>query len=131
MIKISEATAIALHSMIYIANRADKACSVKEIAEKFNISENHLSKVLQRLVKSGFLNSVKGPKGGFSIIPQYKDTSFMSIYKTIEGDVQATTCLFNSNKNDCTTCIMSNLIYKINNEFIEYMENNKISDFVL
>ena len=38
MIKMSEAMAIALHSMIYIANRENELCTVKDIAEKFSIS---------------------------------------------------------------------------------------------
>ncbi len=58
MIKMSEAMAIALHSMIYIANRENELCTVKDIAEKFSISENHLSKVLQRLCKVGFVKSI-------------------------------------------------------------------------
>ena len=77
--------AIALHSMIYIANRENELCTVKDIAEKFSISENHLSKVLQRLVKCGLLISVKGPKGGFSILSEAKNTTFMEINKLIEG----------------------------------------------
>lgn len=131
MIKISEATAIALHSMIYISSRENELCTVKEIAEKFSISENHLSKVLQRLVKAGFLTSIKGPKGGFSIVSKYKDSSFMDIYKVIEVEMQVHNCLFHSSNNKCPNCIMSNLIDKLSNEFVAYMENNKISDFTI
>ena len=131
MIKMSEAMAIALHSMIYIANRENELCTVKDIAKKFSISENHLSKVLQRLVKCGFLTSIKGPKGGFSIVSGVKNTTFMEIYNLIEGKPQKHNCLFNASQKDCQKCIMSNLIDKMTNEFIEYMENNKISDFVI
>ncbi len=131
MIKISEATAIALHSMIYIANRENHLCTVKEIADTFGISENHLSKVLQRLVKSGVLTSIKGPKGGFSIVPEYKNSTFMDIYEIIEGKIQKHNCLFNTSAHNCKKCIMSNLIDKMTDEFIAYMENNKISDFDL
>lgn len=131
MFKISEATAIALHATIYIVNRENKICSLKEIAEKFNISDNHLSKVLQRLVKLGILNSTKGPKGGFSIVPEYKDMTFLEIYEIIEGKIQKHNCIFTSAHNDCSKCIMSDLVERINNEFVDYMKNHKISDFVL
>ena len=131
MIKMSEAMAIALHSMIYIANRENELCTVKDIAENFGISENHLSKVLQRLVKCGLLTSVKGPKGGFSILSGAKNTTFMEIYQLIEGKPQQHNCLFNASKNDCQKCIMSNLVDKLTSEFVDYMENNKISDFKL
>lgn len=131
MFKMSEAAAIALHAAIYIVNRENEVCSLKEIAEKFNISDNHLSKVLQRLVKLGILTSTKGPKGGFSIVPEYKNMTFLEIYEIIEGKIQKHNCIFTSNHSDCSKCIMSNLVERINNEFVDYMKSHKISDFVL
>ena len=131
MLKISEATAIALHAMVYIAHRENESSTVKDISERFNISENHLSKVLQRLVKGGYLISIKGPKGGFSIVPEHKYASFLEIYTLIEGKPKEHTCLFNSNPNHCQKCIMSNLVDKLKKEFIEYLETNNISDFAL
>lgn len=129
MFKISEATAIALHSMIYITNREHETVSLKEIAEKFKISDNHLSKVLQRFVKLGILNSIKGPKGGFSIVPKYKNMSFGDIYEIFEGKMQNNNCVFSSGQGSCPKCIMSDLVNKLNCEFIDYMKSHKISDF--
>lgn len=131
MIQLSEATAIALHAMIYIVNRKDKVISLKEIAKVFNISENHLSKILQRLVKAGYLTSTKGPKGGFQIIAQKKNVTFMEIYETIEGKYAPKSCLFASKPQDCPDCIMGGLITKLNKEFYDYMKNHKITDFKL
>lgn len=131
MFKISEATAIAIHAMIYIANREEQVISLKEISDKFNISSHHLSKVLQRLVKSGLLISTKGSKGGFLLVAEHKNSSFFAIYEIIEGKYKSHTCLFNANVGNCETCIMGNLISKIDNEFLQYMQNHKISDFKL
>lgn len=131
MIKISEATAIALHAMIYIRARENEIVSLKEIADRFKISENHLSKVLQRLVKAGYLTSIKGPKGGFKVVAQKKEASFLEVYETIEGKLQKQSCLFNSNESSCCCCVMSNLINNINKEFEDYMKSHKISDFAL
>lgn len=131
MIQLSEATAIALHSMIYIVNRENNTVSLKEIAQKFKISENHLSKVLQRLVKAGFLTSAKGPKGGFQIIKEKTNSSFMDIYETIEGKSVKKTCLFSSKPQDCSSCIMGNMIHNINKEFSTYMTNHTITDFTI
>lgn len=131
MIKISEATAIALHSIIYISGKGDKVTSLKEIAEKFKISEHHLSKVLQRLVKEGVITSAKGPKGGFLIVPEHKDMTFMELYEIMEGKLKKHSCLFASNPYSCQSCIMGGLVDKIHNEFVDYMQCNKVSDFSL
>ncbi|MEI8378268.1 MAG: Rrf2 family transcriptional regulator [bacterium] len=129
VIKLSEATAIALHSMIYICNKDKETSSVKEIAQQFKISDNHLSKVLQRLVKAGYLLSSKGPKGGFVINEQYKDASFLEIYEIIEGKMSDSTCLFNRQPCQGGQCILGDFVIKINQEFREYFTQKKISDF--
>lgn len=131
MLKISEATAIALHSIIYIAGKGVKVTSLKEIAEKFKISEHHLSKVLQRFVKEGVLTSVKGPSGGFSIVSRFKNMSFLEIYEIMEGKIGTHSCLFSSHAESCDSCIMGDLIKRINGEFYQYMKEHKISDFSL
>ena len=129
MLKISEATAIALHSMIYISNQNDEFVSIKPIAEQFKISEHHLSKVLQRLVKAGFLESTKGPKGGFKISPDKKDTTFAEIYEVIEGKIEHSACLFPSKISNCSNCIMGDFLKKANKDFFNNMKSKKISDF--
>lgn len=129
MFKISEATAIALHSMIYILNQDGKFVSLKPIAEKFEISEHHLSKVLQRLVKAGFLESIKGPKGGFKLLYDKANATFAEIYETIEGKIEHSSCLFPSKVSNCSNCIMGDFLKKANEDFCNYMRSKKISDF--
>ena len=73
MIQISEASAIALHSVVYISIK--DFASLKDIADRFDVSSNHLSKVLQTLVKAGYLTSSKGPAGGFRIAEGKENTS--------------------------------------------------------
>ena len=128
MFRLSEGTAIALHAIVYINNKKDPA-TVKEISAKFGISDNHLSKVLQRFVKEGVLVSEKGPKGGFSITEQYKTMSLLDVYELFEGKFQSHKCLFSNKDGDCVECIMSNIVTKMEQEFIEYMTSKTISDF--
>lgn len=131
MIELSEATAIAIHAMIYIANRKDEIISLKEISEHFDISPNHLSKVLQRLVKAGYLISVKGPKGGFQICSGKEEAALIDIYEVIEGKFIPKNCLFASKKINSCCCIMKPLLISINNTFIDFMSNHKINNVKL
>jgi len=159
MFKISEATAIALHSMIYISGAGSKGVKsksvksksvkskgvksksvkseggeadlvpLKSIAKQFEISEHHLSKVLQRLVKAGFLESAKGPKGGFKISPDKADATFLEIYEVIEGKMENSSCLFPSRVSSCQDCIMGDFLKKASKDFYNYLKNKKLSDF--
>ena len=128
MLRLSEGTAIALHSIVYI-NNASHPATVKEISTKFGISDNHLSKVLQRLVREGILVSEKGPKGGFSIKNEYKNMSLLDVYEIFEGKFKCHRCLFNDGDGVCEKCIMSDFVENMDKAFINYMSNKKISDF--
>ena len=85
VLKISEAANLAIHAVTYIASNNDHKVSTKELASFHNVSEAHLSKVLQRLVKSGFLKSVRGPKGGFVIAKPFNEIKLLDIYEVFEG----------------------------------------------
>ncbi len=128
MLKLSEGTAIALHSIVYINNKNAPA-TVKEISTKFDVSDNHLSKVLQRFVKEGILISEKGPKGGFTIKYKYKNMTLMEVYEIFEGKFEFHKCLFSAKNGNCIECIMSDFVTNMEQEFIKYMTTKTIADF--
>ena len=86
LINISEATSIAIHSLALIGYE-DKQLNANEIARKTAFSKNHLSKVLQMLVKQGYLRSVRGPRGGFTLSQEPKEITLLEIFEVFEGKV--------------------------------------------
>lgn len=129
ILKISEAASIALHSMIILAKNTDRLVSVKDIAEMLGVSANHLSKVMQRLTKAGYIKSIKGFNGGFKLNYKPEDITFLDIYEAIDGKLNPCNCLLS--KNECIeSCIMSDLIISVNNQVKDYFKNKKLSEFV-
>lgn len=94
VIKFSEATALAFHAMLAMAKENRSRLTAHHIAKKFNASENHLKKVLQRLVKAGLASTSPGPTGGFSLQKDPSRITLLDIYEAIEGKYQASHCLF-------------------------------------
>lgn len=129
ILKISEACSIALHSMIYIYQHQGLPISSKEIVQNIKVSENHLLKVLQRLVKDGLLISSKGPRGGFMLGRKAGDISFLDIYEAIEGKLKDGGCLFAHPNCNNKKCIMGDLITSTNQQFSDYFKHKKLSDF--
>lgn len=129
IIKISEAASIALHAMIELAKKQDKLLSVKEIAVTLDVSANHLSKVLQRLNKAGFIDSIKGFNGGFRLAGKAEDINFLQIYELFDGKVKDTKCILA--KKECDEkCIFGDLVSSITSQVKERFENTKLSDFI-
>lgn len=128
ILKISEAASLALHAMTIMSQKKDKLVSVKEISEMLNVSANHLSKVMQRLVKAELVISIKGYGGGFKLAKKPEDVSFLDIYEAIDGRFNPTNCLINRG-NACVNCIMGSFVESINNQVEEYFSKTTLKDF--
>jgi len=129
VLKISDAASIALHAMTYIAFHSNEPVCTKDIANNFGVSANHLSKVLQRLVKARLLTSVKGPLGGFELTKKCEDITFLEIYEAIDGKLNTGCCLFGKDLCKCETCIMGDFLNKTNKSVREFFGNKRLSDF--
>jgi Rrf2 family protein len=129
IISLSEAASIGIHSMILITNAKDKI-NVAHIADITKSSRHHVAKVLQRLVKEGFLESNRGPSGGFQLKRPPEEISLLDIFVAIEGKIQESTCLSDNPLCPFDKCLMGNIISKLSNEFQEYLSNQKLSSYI-
>jgi Rrf2 family protein len=128
VLKISEAATIGLHAMIMLAKNQEKLLPLKVIAKALNVSPNHLSKVMQRLNKAGFIESIKGFNGGFKLVVEPEEASFLKIYETFDGKLKCGNCLLTNN---CEKdCIFGDLISSVNKQVKEKFEKTKLSDFL-
>lgn len=128
--KISEAASLALHTMVYLAAHKGRIVTTHEIAERLGVSKDHLSKVLQRLAKAGYVTSIRGPKGGFEIGLEGDDVPLLKIYELIEGPLRPTECLLKLKVCKGDDCILGGLVQKIDAEFEDYMSRTKVSHLV-
>ncbi|TVQ17049.1 MAG: Rrf2 family transcriptional regulator [Bacteroidetes bacterium] len=125
---ISEAATIALHSMGLIA-RSENVINAQEIADVTGFSKNHISKILQQLVKNGYLISTRGPKGGFIVSEKSKNVSLLEIYNLIEGDLEDSThCKMQCENCPFSSCIFGGLEQKFSNEFRNYLVSKKVAE---
>jgi len=116
ILKISEATTLALHAMIYIAANPERPISTAKIAKRFNVSAAHLSKVMQRLTHVGLLKSLRGPNGGFVLMKPAEEITLLEIYEIIEGPVPTSTCLLETPACSGEICVISKLLKNVQKE---------------
>jgi len=120
VVSLSEAASIALHGTILVAKN-EGGMNVLKIAEATDTSRHHVAKVMQRLVKAGYLTSQRGPNGGFVLKKDPKNITFLEIYETIEGTIEITTCPMNKQICPFDKCIMNNVTSKMTKEFRDYL----------
>ena len=127
---LSEAASLAIHSLGIVALGRDRLHTVRELAGKLNASEAHLAKVMQRLVKTGFVESHRGPSGGFALTKKPEEITLYNIFSAIEGEEPAECCPLMKDGSSFTHCMFSGILLKFQNEFRNYIQNHTLDDFI-
>lgn len=127
LINISEATSIAIHSLAIIS-RTDEVINAQYIAELTGFSKNHISKVLQLLVKQGYILSTRGPKGGFEGSDHIKSIKLLEVYELIDGKINTDYCHHHTEMCPFEDCEMSDVISELTSIFAERFGNKTIGE---
>lgn len=82
-------TDYSLRMLIYLQVHPQQPTSVRQIAEAYGISANHLAKVAQRLTQLGWIASRRGRGGGLLLEPQSPELTIGHVVRTLEpaGDL--------------------------------------------
>jgi Rrf2 family nitric oxide-sensitive transcriptional repressor len=78
--------------LLYLGARKDQLCSVAEIARAYGISQNHLTKVVHGLGKSGFVASVRGRSGGIRLAKPADQIVLGAVMRETEDDFDLVDC---------------------------------------
>lgn len=70
-----------------------KPVSLKEIAQRQQISLDYLEQLLRRLRRAGLVESVRGPRGGFILTRPPAEMSLWEIVKALEDAVAPVHCV--------------------------------------
>lgn len=128
ILKISEAVSLAVHGLYFLVLEEGNQEKVKELARKMGVSEAHLAKVFQRLVKAGILCSTRGPKGGFVLARKPEEVTLLEIYQAVEGPLREEVCLLRKEVCPFPRCIFGNFLTVMNREFREYLAQRTLAD---
>lgn len=121
-----------LRSLMYLASQPDKLCTVKEISEYYEISHNHIVKVVHRLAQLGYITSCKGKGGGIKINPDSLTMKIGDLIQQLEPTMHLVEC-FNKDKNTCKItnfCQLKHYLYEANESFIQSLNRYTLADSI-
>ncbi|MCC6652856.1 MAG: Rrf2 family transcriptional regulator [Candidatus Eisenbacteria bacterium] len=130
LFKFSEAASLALHAMVLIAVRKGEVVKAREMSAAFRASGAHMSKVCQRLTRSGLLVAHRGVTGGFTLSRSAGRIRLYEVYEAIEGRVELFPCLFR--KRHCAgkskhDCVFGKRIMGYEKDFLRYLKTTTIA----
>ena len=89
-------TEYALRALVYIQlqNSRERRPGIAEIATEIETPQSFTAKILQRMVKQGFVESLKGINGGFFFDNTKEDLTLKKVIVSIEGNSLFNGCGF-------------------------------------
>lgn len=131
--KISTRGRYALRLMIDLAiNDKGSPISIKDVASRQSISDKYLEQIISVLNKAGYVKSVRGPQGGYTLKKKPEDYTVGMILRLTEGSLAPVACVEEEDadcerKGDCVTYL---LWKKIGDAVNEVVDNLTLKDLV-
>jgi Rrf2 family nitric oxide-sensitive transcriptional repressor len=101
MLKLNKKIEYALIAIRYMADRpAEKLTSAKEISDITRSPFDATSRALQVMTSHGILKSVQGVRGGYQLVKDLKEISFLELAEMILGPFGVVKCI-HSKEDSC------------------------------
>ena len=85
-------TDYALRVLMYVAVRPDPLPTIGQIADAYQISRNHLMKVVYELGQAGYLETVRGKNGGLRLARSPQEIGIGRLVRETEPDMALMPC---------------------------------------
>ncbi len=95
---VTRETDYAVRTILYLARDSSRMASVTEVARAMHIPKSFLAKILQRLVRSHILSSMRGVKGGFTLARRPTEISLLDVLESIQGPAGINVCAIDSRR---------------------------------
>lgn len=132
--KISTKGRYALRMMIDLAqNQGDGYVSLKDIANRQEISKKYLEQIVAILNKPDILRTNRGYQGGYRLAKNANEYTVGDILRLTEGGIAPVSCLENSpimcdRADECVTLPVWKGLYKVISEYVDSITLQDIVD---
>ncbi|MDX2471724.1 MAG: Rrf2 family transcriptional regulator [SAR324 cluster bacterium] len=127
--RLKKQTDYALRVLMYLTINQESSATVKEIADSFEISQNHLMKVVQNLKHLGYLHTVRGNKGGIWLGKPPGEIIIGQALRDLGEENELAECFIQaSNCRITAQCKLKHAFKKANDAFFAVLDDVSLAD---
>ncbi len=90
--RLTTRTNLALRTLMVCAVNPGQVIRKSDVATAINASENHLAQVVNQLGQLGFISTLRGRHGGFTLARPAAEISIGEVFRTFEADLPFMEC---------------------------------------
>lgn len=125
-------TDYALRVLMFAGVRGDRLSTIDEIVTHFDISEGHVMKVVHRLGRLGYLETIRGKNGGMQLARKPSLISVGAVARDMEEELGVVGCL-QGEKDFCRIercCVLRGALHEATNAFLAVLDRFTIADLI-
>ena len=127
--QLTQFSDIGLRLLMYLAKERSvgPAITLAEVSSQFNIPRNHLAKVAAKLVKNGWIESIRGRSGGLRLAIEPSEINLGQVLRVLEGHTEVIDC----NKLQCrlkAVCNLRALLANAYAAFFNTLDQHSLAD---
>ncbi|MDQ6956496.1 MAG: Rrf2 family transcriptional regulator [Mariprofundaceae bacterium] len=125
-------TDYSLRVLLYLGQRPDERITITQISEYFDISRNHLVKVVHNLGKLKLIHTIRGKNGGMLLAQEPKDINLATVIQHIEPHMNLLEC-FDDETNTCritNECKLKRILFKAKKSFLDAIKAYTLADLL-
>jgi len=125
-------TDYSLRTLIFLA-ASQRTATIAEIAQRFGVSRNHLSKVANNLVHLGYIDSMQGKGGGLALAQQPSDINVGDLIRKVEPHFNLVEC-FDREHDTCPitpVCSLKRILDEANVAFFDVLDRYTLEDMLV
>ncbi len=126
-------TDYSLRVLIFLASKPSTEMStVQEISDAYQISKNHLTKIVHELGKLELIETTRGRGGGIRLSVDPSSINVGELVRKTEDDFHLVEC-FDPSKNTCIlskACLLKGVLYEALQAYFAVLDRYTIADFL-
>lgn len=130
--RLTRFTDNALRALVYLALAPDDVPTVGVVARQMGMSEDHLLKVVQRLTQLGYVQTIRGRRGGMRLARAADTIRVGELVRQTEENMQLVAC-FEPGNVECPiapACGLAPALDKALQGFLSVLDGYTVADLI-
>lgn len=124
-------TDFALRVLAQVGLNGDKLTTIQDVANSFDISKQHLMKVVNNLRQKGYLDTLRGRNGGLRLKRDAGDIRVGQVVRDTEDRLDVVGCL--GERGYCRierVCVMRSALREATDAFLAVLDSYSLADLI-
>jgi len=137
-LELTKKTDLAFQALSVIADSNGERVNGSKLAALLDISTQYLPHVMAPLTRAGWVSSVSGPRGGYTVTTRLDNISLLDLIEAVEGPIDDSRCLhlgpLHDPVGDCDTdmaCALHGPWTKARKALLDELSATQLNDMIV